>query len=147
MVKWMPDDCHNGVCLIEAPGVGFSPVTFIFKCQRHENVQNLLTLTDAQLHNIIVFSSRRREYARWETQQELAASEPVPFFNRRDFLRYVVRHGGELPPAPYCRMELDGEIKIVSGLAGVALTNLQTRVANRLASIGTESGTSSVVVS
>ena len=147
IVRWRPDDCVNGDCVIEAPGVGFPPVTFIQMCNRHQNVKTLFGLTDEQLHSVIVFSSRRREKARWETKLELALDKEtmVPFFNRRDFLRYILKHG-ESPPPPYCRGEALGGITVVSGLVGAALTALQTRVSNALSGLETENGVSAVTV-
>lgn len=147
MVTWRPDDCVNGDCLIEAPGVGFSPVTFIQMCNRHQNIKTLFGLTDAQVHSVIVFSSRRRERARWEAKLELALDKEIviPYFNHRDFLRYILKHG-ENPQPPYCRGEVLGGITIVSGLSGPALTTLQTRITNALSGLETENGVSSVVV-
>lgn len=147
IVHWRPDDCVNGSCIIEAPGVGFPPATFVQLCNRHENIKNLLGLTDAQLHAIVVFSSRRRERARWEAKLELGLDKEtvIPFFGHREFLRYITKFGST-PPPPYLRVELDGDIRLVSGLSGGALTALQTRISNALSGLETENGISTVMV-
>lgn len=127
--------------------MGFAPATFLQMCKRHQNIKTALGLTDAQIHVVIVLSSRRRERVRWEAKLELALDKEVmvPFFGRRDFLIYVSRHG-TVPSAPYCRIEIDGGIRLVSGLSGVALATLQTRVTNALVGEETTDGVSAVTV-
>lgn len=121
MIKWIPDDCVNGRCLIEAPGVGFPPATFLRKCQRH----GTLGLADAQLHRVIVLSSRRREMARWEAKLELG-------LEKEDVVDY--------------RVNADGSITLLTNVTGSTRSALINRINMALSKLENAPGVSAVGV-
>ena len=120
-IKWKPDDCVNGSCLIEAPGVGFPPATFLRKCQRHAD----MPINDSLLHSVIVFSSRRRERARWEAKLGLGIS-------KEETVDY--------------RVNPDGSITLLTGATGALRASIVSRINNALAGLESTPGVSTITV-
>ena len=119
MVKWIPDDCKNGTCLIEAPGVGFPPAKFLRKCARHGD----LGIDDDRLHNVIVISSRRREKAKRKVQLELGVRDEIAY-----------------------RVNEDGSISILSGVSGSKLDDLRNLVNDAISGMEGAPGVSDIKV-
>ena len=121
MIKWKPDDCVNGSCLIEAPGAGFAPAIFLRKCARHD----ALGLSDVLLHRVIVFSSRRRERARWVAKLELGIS-------KEETVDY--------------RVNPDGSITLLTGATGALRASIVSRINNALSGLENAPGVSVITV-
>ena len=139
---WQPDFCINGQCLI----IGSAIPNVITLCNRHQNIKDLFGLTYLQIYRVILFSSRRRSRAQRELAEELGREDHhMPMYRPAEVIRLNAL-GLWPPPTPYIRVELDGGFRLVTGLAGAALTAVQTRIANALAAEESESGVTGITV-
>ena len=82
MLTWMPDFCPTGQCRIElekAEGkVDWTkPKSFITLCPHHRGLKDS-SLTDQQVFDAILQSSRVKEAARWAVKVELGLDKEHP---------------------------------------------------------------------
>jgi len=82
MLTWMPDFCPSGNCRIEldksAGSVDWNrPKSFIILCPHHQGLKDS-GLTDQQVFDAVVQSSRVKEAARWAVKLELGLDKEHP---------------------------------------------------------------------
>ena len=82
MLTWMPDFCPSGNCRIELDKSGGQvdwtrPKTFITLCPHHQGLKDS-GLTNQQVFDAILQSSRVKESARWAVKVELVLDKEHP---------------------------------------------------------------------
>jgi len=82
MLTWMPDFCPTGNCRIELDKTGGSvdwtrPKSVITYCPHHQGLKDS-GLTDQQVFDAILQSSRVKEAARWAVKVELGLDKEHP---------------------------------------------------------------------
>jgi len=126
MLTWTPDFCPpNGNCVLEIERDWSAVKSVISYCPHHQALKDS-GLTDQQVFQAILQSSRMKERARWEAKLELGLDK-------------------EHPGVPY-RVNPDGSFTILTGAKGVALTRMKTRIEAQLATVDRPTGTSTVTV-
>lgn len=119
---WRPDFCFGSSCRIEI-GTDFSFISFLAKCSAHSGIQATHTLTDSQLFDAVLQSSRRKEVVRWGAKLFRNIEEDVPF-----------------------TVDADGTIHIATGLAESQRGQFNAQVQMIFANTPVPRGTVSVVV-
>jgi len=82
MLTWMPDFCPSGNCRIELDKAGGKvdwtrPKSFVTLCPHHRGLKDS-GLTDQQVFDAILQSSRVKEAARWAVKVELGLGKEHP---------------------------------------------------------------------
>ena len=119
---YRPDFCFGNPCRIEL-GDDNAFVAFTGKCSAHTSIQTINTLSDSQLYDAILQSSRRKEVARWGVKLFKGLDEDAQF-----------------------TVDADGTIHVISGLNGKQKDELAAQVQMSIVGVSAPAGTVSIVV-
>ena len=124
---WRPDFCPvSPSCHLELEPDWSKLNAVVRYCNHHRKIKDDAGLTDQQVFEAILQSSRVKERARWEAKLELGLDK-------------------ENPGVPY-RVEPDGNFTILTGAKGANLVAMRARIAAAVAPISKPIGTSTITV-
>ena len=147
MLTWMPDFCLSGNCRIELDkAVGkvdwTRPKSFVTLCPHHRGLKDS-GLTDQQVFDAILQSSRVKEAARWAVKVELGLDKEhpgVPYRINADGSFTVLTDSASLA------WEKDGQPGPLPTIRGVDRNRARTAALSAVSATSRPIGTSTVTV-